>query len=159
MPVSLKLDNSKTPTRHAEIGAINALTYKSRQSRLLKKTTLVVIRFIEPPPKQKYDHNYTKATKRYLRKRNEYHHDNDGNHKQEDKDEDNKESDDDDDELSLQLACSRPCSECIKVIRALRIKSVIYVNDDNELVNESPDNIECTVHSGGTLGIIERRIT
>ena len=83
--------------------------------------------------------------------------DDDGIHKKTD---DRKEDEDEDeDELSLQLACSRPCSECIKIIRALRIKSVIYVNDDNELVNESPDNIECTVHSGGTLGIIERRIT
>ena len=144
------------PTRHAEIGAINALTYKARQSRLLKKTTLVVIRFIEPPPQQKYTKKYTKSMKR--REEKEMHskcnnNDDDGTNK---KSEDNKE---DKDEISLQLACSRPCSECIKIIRALRIKSVIYVNDDNELVNESPDNIECTVHSGGTLGIIEKRIT
>ena len=130
------------PTRHAEIGAINALNYKSRQTRLLHKTTLVVIRFIEPPPAQKYKQKrkkYTKYGKRYS--------------------DDNNETDNDEQEISLQLACSRPCSECIKVIRALEINSVIYVNDDNELVNESPDLIECTVHSGGTLGIIEKRIT
>ena len=131
------------PTRHAEIGAINALNYKSRQTRLLHKTTLVVIRFIEPPPAQKYKQKrkkYTKYGKRYS-------------------DDNINETDNDEQEISLQLACSRPCSECIKVIRALEINSVIYVNDDNELVNESPDLIECTVHSGGTLGIIEKRIT
>eukprot|EP01083_Nonionella_stella_P094641 265605_1 len=129
------------PTRHAEIGAINALTYKSRQSRLLKRTTLIVLRFIEPPPRQKWEN---KKSKKYNRYRGKYHRD--------------YLDDDDDGLLSLHLACSRPCSECIKIIRALRIKSVIYVNDENELVNESPDLIESTVHSGGTLGLIERRI-
>lgn len=141
------------PTRHAEIGAINALTYKARQSRLLKKTTLVVIRFIEPPPRQKYKSSkkYTKSMKRFMSLQ---HHNNDNDGGIELESESKKK-----DDISLKLACSRPCSECIKIIRALRIKSVIYVNDDNELVNESPDNIECTVHSGGTLGIIEKRIT
>lgn len=140
------------PTRHAEIGAINALTYKARQSRLLKKTTLVVIRFIEPPPRQKYKSSkkYTKSMKRFMSLQH-HNNDNDGGIELE--------SESKKDDISLKLACSRPCSECIKIIRALRIKSVIYVNDDNELVNESPDNIECTVHSGGTLGIIEKRIT
>jgi len=118
------------PTRHAEIGAINALTYKGRQCRLLKKTTLVVIRFIEPPPKKKiYKKKY--YNKVLLKK----------------------------ELMSLQLACSRPCSECIKIIRALRIKSVIFVNEENELINMSPDDIHCTVHSGGTLGVIQKRIT
>lgn len=130
LPVLLRLD--AMPTRHAEIGAINALTYKARQSRLLKKTILCVIRFIEPPPKRKI--YKSKKCKKQQYEKNA-------------------------DKVSLQLACSRPCSECIKIIRALRIKSVIYVNDDNELVNESPDCIECTVHSGGTLGEYQRRNT
>eukprot|EP01084_Bolivina_argentea_P025217 46898_1 len=147
LPVCLRLDNM--PTRHAEIGAINALTYKSRQLRLLKKTTLVVIRFIKPPPRQKWSSK--KCKKRYKSRQkhmgvmeldDEKHILNENNN-----------------DFELNLACSRPCSECIKIIRALRIKSVIYVNDENNLVNESPDCIESTVHSGGTLGIIEKRIT
>ena len=35
----------KPSTRHAEIGTINCLKEKQRQLRLLKKTTLVVVRF------------------------------------------------------------------------------------------------------------------
>eukprot|EP01083_Nonionella_stella_P055632 146650_1 len=32
-------------TRHAEVGTINGLTHKQRQLRLLKRTTLIVVRF------------------------------------------------------------------------------------------------------------------
>jgi len=130
MVPGLRLD--AMPTRHAEIGALNALTYKARQSRLLKKTILCVIRFIEPPPPPR------PKRKKYKKQKIE-----------------------NEDKVLLKLACSRPCSECIKIICALRIKSVIYVNEENVLVNESPDCIEhCgTVHSGGTLGEYARRNT
>merc|ERR1712154_683267 len=111
MGVSLRLDTM--PTRHAEIGAINALTYKSRQSRLLKKTTLVVIRFIEPPPTQKWKSK--KSKKRFKNKRKN------PNNKENEKEIYDENDGFVDESCSLQLACSRPCSECIKIIRALRI--------------------------------------
>ena len=135
------------PTRHAEIGAINALSFKGRQPRLLKKTTLVVIRFIEPPPAQKWK---SKKSKKKYKKRNRYN-DHSGD--------EYVDGDDKNKEFSLTLACSRPCIECIKIIRALQLKSVIYVNDNGKLVNESPHDIDDTVHSGGTLGVIEKRTT
>jgi len=167
-------NNIKTdtmPTRHAEIGAINALTYKAKQSRLLHKTTLVVIRFIEPPPRRKWKRDkvrYKIRNNSKFQTKNSYtalpdeDDDNEDDRKLNQNEGDLHNQGDEhhhDDGLSLRLACSRPCSECIKIIRALRIKSVIYVNDEHELVNKNPDDIECTVHSGGTLGIIERRIT
>merc|ERR1712154_414773 len=62
LPFYLKLD--AMPTRHAEIGAINALSYKARQTRLLKKTILCVIRFIEPPPKKRKTYKKCKKNKK-----------------------------------------------------------------------------------------------
>ena len=44
-------------TRHAEIGTINCLKEKQRQLRLLKKTTLIVIRFSQRNILKKIDEN------------------------------------------------------------------------------------------------------
>jgi len=125
-------------TRHAEIGAINALSFKSRQPRLLRKTTLVVVRFIEPPPKKKWSGRHQKNRERGCRVGRE---------------------ESGSGEVRLQLATSKPCSECIKVIRALHLKAIIFVDDDNELVSRHPDEVAATVHSGGTRGVMQGRAT
>lgn len=99
------------PTRHAEIAVINELSLKGRQMRLLRKTSLIVVRFIQRPQNMNT---------------------NDQCHDQ------------------LSFACSRPCTQCIQVLCALNLKSIIYVNEDGWLRNVSPNKIQGSVCSGGT---------
>ncbi|ETO19456.1 hypothetical protein RFI_17775 [Reticulomyxa filosa] len=117
---------SNMVTRHAEIGAINGLPPKCRQFRYLKRCTLVVIRFIEPPPQKKWARLF------------------------------NEKVDDCESELDLQLGCSRPCTQCLSVLRGLHIRSVVYCNEKGELVNESPFQIQGASYSGGTKAFIEQ---
>ena len=211
---NIHLNIGRMATRHAEIGAINALSEKAKQMRYLKKTTLVVIRFIEPPPKQKYKDKISRKRakkKKYISsvspsppmsslriikidsqslpsspspssprdslidningingiddiddncsiisgsslscesKESKVDNDCEGAEEEEDESES---------ELSLELACSRPCSECLRILRALKLKSVIYVNEEGDLVNENPDNISNSVFSGGTIGMLQNR--
>ena len=192
---NVHLNIGKMATRHAEIGAINALPEKARQLRYLKKTTLVVIRFIEPPPKQKYKDKRSKkrAKKSKRQKRSPSNSPISSNSAYISEDIDNCSvvsissstsisnnnvllddedpilfsnlSDDENEntenetsnDFSLDLACSQPCSECLHILRALQLKSIIYVNEDGELVNQNPNHICNSVHSGGTLGIIQKR--
>ena len=96
----------KVSTRHAEIGAINCLTTKQRQTRSLKKTILVVVRF----------------SQRNIRENS----------------------------FELYLSQSKPCKQCIKVLKMLRLKAVIYVDEKGRLVKEKTHDIGGCVDSGGT---------
>ena len=104
----------KPSTRHAEIGTINCLKEKQRQLRLLKKTTLVVIRFSQ---------------------RNIIIRDNENN---------------EENSFELYLSNSKPCKQCIKILKVLQLKSVIYVDDNGQLIKKKPKNINDCVDSGGT---------
>ena len=107
----------KPSTRHAEIGTINCLKEKQRQLRLLKKTTLIVIRFSQ---------------------RNIIIRDNENN---------------EENSFELYLSNSKPCKQCIKILKILQLKSVIYVDQNGQLIKKKPRNINDCVDSGGTLFI------
>ena len=110
---NLRMD--KVATRHAEIGAINCLTDKQRQTRLLKKTTLVVVRFSQRNIGRK-------RHKRNIRENS----------------------------FELYLSQSKPCKQCIKVLKMLRLKAVIYVDEKGHLVKKRPHDIDGCVDSGAT---------
>ena len=150
----------KLPTRHAEIGALNALPIKSCQSRLLKKSTLVVLRFIQKPPKKKWANKRTKQYFKKMKKMNrEINTNNNNNNNNNSNNNSNNNNSNDFDIIQdcIELACSRPCCECLKVLKALNLKSVIYCDEDGKLVNESPQHIIGSVHSGGTKDIINNK--
>mmetsp|Transcript_31127 Transcript_31127/g.50496 ORF Transcript_31127/g.50496 Transcript_31127/m.50496 type:complete len:194 (+) Transcript_31127:310-891(+) len=108
-------------TRHAEIGTLNCLTEKQRQTRLLKKTTLIVVRFSQ----RNVAHKQRKKHKK-------------GNFS--------------DEEISFELILSnsKPCSQCIKVLKLLQLKAVIYVDENGQLIKQKPIEIEDCVDSHGT---------
>lgn len=111
-----------TPTRHAEIGAINAMKLftksKRQQQHLLRKSILVVVRFIQLHPQE-------------LIKRindNEYQ----PNQRQ------------------LVLSCARPCAECAAIIQSLQLKAVIFSDENGSLIRKQPRDLIGCVSSGGT---------
>ena len=101
---NIKMDNMST--RHAEIGAINCSKPKQREMKSLRRTSLIVVRF--------------------LRKNTE------------------------ENSFELSLSNSKPCKQCIKILKSLRLKSIIYVDKDGNLVNEKPSHIHNCVDSKGT---------
>jgi len=52
--------------------------------------------------------------------------------------------------FELYLSQSKPCKQCIKVLRKLRLKAVIYVDAKGRLVKKKTNDIGDCVDSGGT---------
>eukprot|EP01084_Bolivina_argentea_P312039 540192_1 len=51
--------------------------------------------------------------------------------------------------FDIYLSNSKPCKQCIKILKALQLKAVIYVNQNGQLIKEKPNNIDQCVHSAG----------
>lgn len=52
--------------------------------------------------------------------------------------------------FKLYLSHSKPCKQCIVVLRQLQLKAVIYVDHNGHLIKEKPNDINDCVHSHGT---------
>lgn len=128
-------------TKHAEIGAINSLNHGSMRLRLLKKSTLIVLRFkmIESNSNSNLNSN-SKNKNSSMKMKMKMNTSTNAN--------------DNDD---YEFACSRPCSQCLKIIANLQFRNVIYCDENGNLVNEKVKEIVSKAKpSGGTLRMLDQ---
>ena len=126
-------------TKHAEIGAINSLNHGSMRLRLLKKSTMIVLRFkmIESNSNSNSNSKNKNGSMKMKMKMNTSTNTN--------------ENDD------YEFACSRPCSQCLKIIANLQFRNVIYGDENGNLVNEKVKEILSKAKpSGGTLRMLDQ---